>query len=203
MPDVSKLTQAQRRGAARAAILDAAIQLLAEGGYARMTLADVGERAGYSRSLATHYYGSKPKLVTAIVERIRAESTNDSIHPGEFGIAGVEADIRATFDRLITQSSSARAYIIIAHEAATAIPEVRPAIHDQNVAMRKRIAAAVHEAIERGEVAASSSADDASFAITAMVRGAVWEWFIDPDFDVSTCQHAILSSVKTMLLCSP
>jgi AcrR family transcriptional regulator len=200
MPEVSKLTQTQRRDAARAAILDAAIQLLAEGGYARMTLADVGERAGYSRSLATHYFGSKPKLAEAIVERIRAESMNDSIHPGAFGVAGVDSDVRATFDRLTAQPSWARAYIIIAHEAATAIPEVRPAIHDQNVAMRQRIAAAIREAIERGEVSASLSAEQASFVIAAMIRGAVWEWFIDPSFDLPACRHAILSSIKSLVV---
>jgi len=35
-----------------------------------MTLAAVGERAGYSRGLATARFGSKDELLRALVERI-------------------------------------------------------------------------------------------------------------------------------------
>ena len=35
-----------------------------------MTLAEVGELAGYSRGLATHHFGSKAGLLTAILDRV-------------------------------------------------------------------------------------------------------------------------------------
>src|SRR4051794_7961460 len=67
-------TQAQRRDTARTAIMETAIELLAAGGYAKLTLADLGERAGYSRSLATHYFGSKRKLLSAVIAYVLSNS---------------------------------------------------------------------------------------------------------------------------------
>jgi len=47
-------------------LLDAAADLIAEGGYEAMTLAAVGERAGYSRGLVTARFGSKDQLLEAL-----------------------------------------------------------------------------------------------------------------------------------------
>src|SRR3954447_20266254 len=98
MPNGDRRTQAQRRAAARGAILDTAIELLADGGYANMTLADVGERAGYSRSLATHYFGSKPKLLAAIIQRVRTESPPPVLDSELRGVGRIASEISGVFD---------------------------------------------------------------------------------------------------------
>ena len=56
-------TQEERRTEAEQRLLAAAAQLISETGPASMTLAKVGERAGYSRGLATHHFGSKAALM--------------------------------------------------------------------------------------------------------------------------------------------
>src|SRR5947209_1778026 len=56
-------TQQQRRDQAEAALLNAAAELIVEDGVHSLTLARVGERAGYSRGLVTHYFGSKQALL--------------------------------------------------------------------------------------------------------------------------------------------
>lgn len=60
-------TQAMRRGAARAALLAAATDLLLEEGVRGVTLARVAERAGYGRGIVTHHFGSKHGLLSALV----------------------------------------------------------------------------------------------------------------------------------------
>lgn len=62
-------TQTERRNAAEEALLDAAAQLIAERGIDRASLARIGERAGTSRGLATHHFGSKDALVAGVVGR--------------------------------------------------------------------------------------------------------------------------------------
>ena len=54
----SPRTQSDRRDTAEARILDAALRIVAERGTDGMTLAEVGEAAGYSRGLPAHYFGS-------------------------------------------------------------------------------------------------------------------------------------------------
>ena len=55
--------QRERSERSTRALLDAAGEVIAEVGYGNMTLAAVGERAGYSRGLVTARFGSKEKLL--------------------------------------------------------------------------------------------------------------------------------------------
>ena len=65
------MTQAERAAASDRAMIDAAIELILERGTARTTLAAIGERAGYSRGLATYRYGSKSGLFKEVSNTIQ------------------------------------------------------------------------------------------------------------------------------------
>ena len=52
---------------------DAAVGLLVERGIAGTTLASIGERAGYSRGLVTHRFGSKAGLLAHVHDSVAAE----------------------------------------------------------------------------------------------------------------------------------
>ncbi|MBN9305369.1 MAG: hypothetical protein BGO82_02660 [Devosia sp. 67-54] len=60
--------------ARRNEILDAALGLVLSKGYERMTVADISGELGISSGAFYHYFGSKPGLLDAIVERMRAVS---------------------------------------------------------------------------------------------------------------------------------
>src|SRR5438045_7954367 len=87
------------------ALLRAAGDLVAEGGYQSMTLATVGERAGYSRSLATARFGSKGKLLEALVEEIVVRWDVERVEPEQQGLTGLEAltvmltEIRISYEK--------------------------------------------------------------------------------------------------------
>ena len=70
-------TQAERRAATRAALLQAAIDTLVEEGYAAMTTRRVAERAGVSQGTQMHYFPTKTDFVGEalrhLAERIAAE----------------------------------------------------------------------------------------------------------------------------------
>ncbi len=194
----SRRTQAQRRDAARIAILETAIHLLADGGYGNMTLADLGERAGYSRSLATHYFGSKPKLLAAIIDHVLRESPPAALDDNVRGAERIEAEIIGLFDGLTANPSAARAYIVIAHEAATSLRELLPVIHQQNIAFRGRIESALSEGIELETIRAGLDPASVSIAVMAMIRGITWEWFTDITLDLAACKQAILDQARVL-----
>ncbi|MEU1369772.1 TetR/AcrR family transcriptional regulator [Streptomyces sp. NPDC005803] len=191
-------TQAQRRDTARAAIIETAIRLLADGGYANMTLADLGERAGYSRSLATHYFGSKPKLLAAVVQHVLDQNPSARLDESLRGFARIEAEVAAVLDGLEESPHMARAYIVITFEAITSLPELRPVVHEQNVAFRRRIESALREGKALGTVRPDVDAASASIAVMAMVRGIAWEWFTDSSLDLAACRRALLSQVTAL-----
>src|SRR5256714_5404668 len=63
-------TQAQRVAETRLKLLDATVECLAEVGYARMTTADVADRAGLSRGAQLYHFQSKAELVATAVEHL-------------------------------------------------------------------------------------------------------------------------------------
>lgn len=65
----------------RAAILDAAERLFAERGYDATSLHDVGAAAGVSRGTPGYFFGSKPDLYQAVLERAFAE-VRDAVRVG-------------------------------------------------------------------------------------------------------------------------
>jgi AcrR family transcriptional regulator len=70
MPSQSaRRTQAERRSRSEEALLDAAAELIAERGVEGASLANIGGRAGLSRGLPTHHFGSKDTLVARLAER--------------------------------------------------------------------------------------------------------------------------------------
>lgn len=67
-------SQEERRSEAETALLDAAQELFAEQGIAATSLAEIGERAGYSRGLVNHHFGSKSVLIERLTERAQRRS---------------------------------------------------------------------------------------------------------------------------------
>jgi len=78
----TRRTQEVRRSEAERRQLEAATELIGEVGPSRVTLAMVGKRAGYSRGLATHCFGTKGALVRRVIaavgERFVDAVANDS-----------------------------------------------------------------------------------------------------------------------------
>lgn len=66
----TRRTQAERREATQAAILDATIECLIEEGYASTTTTKVVERAGVSRGAQVHHFPTKASLVAAAVAHL-------------------------------------------------------------------------------------------------------------------------------------
>jgi AcrR family transcriptional regulator len=69
-------TQVQRRAESEEALLGAAAALVAERGIERASLASIGARAGSSRGLPTHHFGSKDALVARLAGRAQARVTS-------------------------------------------------------------------------------------------------------------------------------
>jgi AcrR family transcriptional regulator len=63
-------TQAERRAATRAVLLEACVDCLLELGYTRLTIGEVVRRAGVSRGAQTHHFSTKAELVVAALRHL-------------------------------------------------------------------------------------------------------------------------------------
>jgi AcrR family transcriptional regulator len=75
-------TQAERRAATRTALLDAAVDCLAEEGYAKTTKGRIAERAGVSPGALQHHFGSKAELLGETTRHISAKMATEILAQG-------------------------------------------------------------------------------------------------------------------------
>ncbi len=69
-PARSRRTQAERRAATKAALLDATIAGLVEHGYARLTTSQIVDSAGVTRGAQAHYFSTKAELVVEALSHL-------------------------------------------------------------------------------------------------------------------------------------
>lgn len=164
-------------------LLRAAGDLVAEGGYQSMTLATVGERAGYSRSLATARFGSKSKLLEALVDEIVVRWDVQTVEPNLKGLQGLDAvrvmltEIKNAYER--DPRSLTILYALI-FEAVGPVPELKDrflAFHDRQ---RSRIATYIRDGVDDGSIAPGVDPDQQAAMIVAQLRGVGYLWKLDP-----------------------
>src|SRR6476646_5674610 len=101
----------ERSEASTRRLLDAAIELLAEAGYAGMTLAAVGDRAGYSRGLVTTRFGNKQNLLRALTDRLTERWWPFFDHPpaGSDGLQSLLTLVRVMGEQVGSDPTALRA----------------------------------------------------------------------------------------------
>lgn len=165
-------------------LLSAAGELISEGGYQAMTLAMVGQRAGYSRSLATARFGSKGKLLEALVEELVARWQVETAETDPPGLNGLDAlrvlltDIKDTHQR---HPESLGVLYALIFEAVGPIPELRERFIALNRGFRARLKKYIERGIEDGSIVANVDPEQQAAAIAAQVRGVGYLWKVDPD----------------------
>jgi AcrR family transcriptional regulator len=71
-------------------MIDAAIELLNSAGIEGATLKAIGEKAGYSRGLATHHFGNKAGLFRKVLREVSAIWVRE-LHNQVAGLTGLKA----------------------------------------------------------------------------------------------------------------
>ncbi|MGW3965088.1 TetR/AcrR family transcriptional regulator [Amycolatopsis sp. NPDC005003] len=172
-------TQQERRDQAEAALLTAAAELVVEQGVRSLTLARVGERAGYSRGIVTHHFGGKQ----ALVERL-ARATQAGFVPGL-------EDLPPGLDRLLRLVDGYlgelgrigvfnQAFLLLWAEAATQ-PELAPIFRERDAAFRADLREDVEAGIADGSIAADAGAGEVATAVVGQLRGIALQRLLDPD----------------------
>jgi AcrR family transcriptional regulator len=170
-------TQEQRRTEARTALLGAAAELVAESGVRALTLARVGERAGYSRGIVTHHFGSKRALLDAL-----AKSCQSGFVPGV-------GDLPPGLDRLLRliggylrelgrDGVASRVFLLLWAEAATA-PELAEIFRERDGGFRADLGEDVTAGIAEGTIRADLDPADVAVAVLGQLRGLGMQRLLD------------------------
>jgi AcrR family transcriptional regulator len=132
--------QQERSRATRQALLDAAIESLAEVGWAGTTVVAVAARAGVSRGAAQHHFTTRDDLVRAAVEKVSDDITA--------GLRANVAEVSGRSDRArATVAMLAEMWIGVFGRAATHLwvaASTDPALHELVLPLERRLSREVY-----------------------------------------------------------
>jgi AcrR family transcriptional regulator len=149
-------------------VVAAATALIAEHGSRALTLAEVGEAAGYSRGIVSHHFGSRENLLRAVMRDAQAFNLPD---PGESAGAWLADTVRAYLKNVTNQRPAARAFLQMWGEAIAADPVLMPLYAEQDARFRRLLADKVHEGIRDGSVRADVDPEAMAVSLLGLLRG--------------------------------
>jgi AcrR family transcriptional regulator len=168
MPDQPRRTQRERREETERKVLAAAMALIAQHGSRALTLAAVGEAAGYSRGIVTHHFGSRENLLRAVVRDAQTIAVPEA---GDNAAEWLAETVRAYLKNVTSRRPAARAFLQMWGEAIAADPVLMPLYAEQDARFRRLLADKVREGIEDGSVRADADPDALAVSLVGLVRG--------------------------------
>jgi len=183
--------------------MGAALKLITERGYDRTSLQAIGREAGYSRGLVSHRFGSKEGLLWAIFERTFGEWQTESLAPRVGDRVGVDA-LRATVEasRAATRRApeKMRAFYTLLFESLGPLDVLRPKVAEFHRRQRKAVAAWIRAGVQAGTVRADVDPVREAGLFMSMLRGAAYQWLLDPrGTDLDGLHDAIADAVTRTL----
>ncbi|HMR50706.1 MAG TPA: TetR/AcrR family transcriptional regulator [Arachnia sp.] len=146
-------------------IVDAVLDLLAEAGYARLTLSAVATRAGVSTATVYRRWPTKRELILAVAGQIAAAEAPDA------DTGSLESDLHELFEqkRRLFSGKVAAALVSLVGESAhdpDLAAAVRQSILDPT---RDHLSAILNRATDRGQTVGSVDLDAAARLIVGLI----------------------------------
>lgn len=174
-------TQHERRSTAEEALLDAAAELFAEQGIVETSLAQIGERAGYSRGLVNHHFGSKAELVGRLARRCQKRFPAHVLGrvDGLNGIDGILRIVDAYLRHFEAPTADGRALLVMWGATFPAGSSV-DGIIDADQWARDAIAYWVKRGKRDGSISRHVDAAASSVALLGLIRGVAAQFLTEP-----------------------
>ena len=172
-------TQAERRAETETRLLQAAMDLVAEGGVGAVTVAATGERAGYSRGIVNHHFGSRRALLDALAREVQGRFSAPTMN-GD-GLARILGLVDAYLDALGGRARDSQVFLVLWTEAIASDPDLRPVFAERDEAFRSSMAKAVAAGVADGSVRADADPAAAGVALVALMRGVGLQRLLSPD----------------------
>jgi AcrR family transcriptional regulator len=194
-------TQAERTALAEEKMVNATIELLNTEGMAGTTLIAIGERAGYSRGLASHHFGSKSGLFRKVLKRITAvwsveleNSVGDKT-----GLSAILAALDAHRDHMQRLPEHARAMYILWTGSFDPASEFKPNVTEFHKRQREAAANWVIEGQKRGEILKDVDPEGFGEQFYASLLGINYQWLVNPKINLSSSIESLKTNIVTLL----
>lgn len=164
-------------------MLDAAIELILEHGTDKTTLAAIGEKAGYSRGLATYRFGSKAGLFDEVCKSISRrwlDYLKDGVRD-RIGIEAMTVALDAFFKFVSDSPREAQVLQLLYCGAASPKSEYRQTSVNIHQRQQDDVAEWVRAGQSEGSIRADADPESVATQYIAYISGMTYLWMINPN----------------------
>jgi AcrR family transcriptional regulator len=182
----TRRTQQQRVEESTTRLIQAAAELIAHGGYEAASAAEIGRRAGYSRSMVRARFGSKERLIDAVVTSAYEGPLTVELPETATGLERVLARLD-TMATLIEESPELiRTVFAIEFQTAGSSSDMSTKVADWVTRLRTDTLAAVLAGQADGSIRLDLDPEPTAHAIVVEGIGSAFLWTVDPTEDFRT-----------------
>lgn len=194
-------TQEQRTALSDRLLVGAAIALLIERGIGGTTLTAIGERAGYSRGLVTHRFGSKAGLLAHVHDTVASHwISRVQVHVGgEVGVTALERVVDALYAFIAEAPDEIRAMYLLRYASIDPAAEYRANVAKFHKAQRRDAQRWIEAGRCTGEVAQSIDPRIAAELFCATADGLVYRWLVNPELPVRQLHDQLRAGIRESL----
>ncbi len=199
--DPTRRTQAQRSAESRTKLMLAAAELIAEKGLGGVTLAEVGERAGYSRGIANHHFGTKAALIAELVDRVEREFIEATAPASSLEVSVEElVEIASVFTGMLADLPSVHRAFLVLWATAVADEELRPRMARSDEAFRNTVEEIIERGQSRGEIDSTVGASGYAVGFLGQLRGIALQLLLAPELvDLGAARQSMEQSLRRSL----
>lgn len=179
-------------------MLTAAAELLVTHGLQALTLARVGERAGYSRGIVNHHFGSKDRLLEALADGVQRRMVPQTAGAPP-GLDRLLRFVAGYLESLEAMDVAQRAFLLM-WTGTLAAPELVAGFRRRDRLFREHIALDVEAGIDAGEVDPDSDPASVAVAVIGQLRGIALQRLLDPEsVDLRRLQQTVAAQWRRTL----
>lgn len=179
----ARRTQHERSAESAKLLVAATIELIAEKGFERTTAAEIGERAGYSREMVRHRYGSKEQLLAWLLEH---ENKTLLLRPPSGAGTGLDQALEQIWlmrQLALDDPERLRAFFVLCFEAVGPIPSLGPWMRDWFDAYGRQLADVLGAGQTDGSIRPELDAEQEAKDITYYASGVCFSYILHDDIE--------------------
>jgi AcrR family transcriptional regulator len=182
-------------------LTEAAVGLLVERGIAGTTLAGIGERAGYSRGLVTHRFGSKAGLLAHVHDTLTRLWVGRVLQAvdGATGLAALQRVVDALYRFIVEQPDAIRALYLLRYSSIDPGADYRANIARVHEAQRRDLLRWVAAGQSEGSIDRKREPALAVELFCAAIDGLIYRWMVTPSLPIADLHDQLRSEIGRTL----
>jgi AcrR family transcriptional regulator len=156
--------------------MEAAIALISEKGFKNTTAAEIGERAGYSRSMVQFRYGTKEALLATLLREEWEPRFLVSPDPSLSGLEQLLAQLELVREQVVADPATMRGFCVLSFEALGPLTVMRGWLSAWLLRYEGATAQAIGRGIADGSVRPSLDPAQEAGAVVSEYVGLAFRW---------------------------